>query len=358
MAASTSVEPRAICPWSFLNPTPTLENSYLPLAQTTKPKTFASIVSGSVESTVALSQLPAPVVRGDTTYVKINEALYQEQLKTFKTNLIGRLLLLKGSAPLKLHDLKASRTSLWNPSSPWRLVPLGKGYFDIHFDTESDMRRIWGGGTFTLASGLFCLSQWQPDFKPGDTLPQTHSQIWVRFYGLSQDYWHSQHLMEIARGVGTPLQLDMATKEKAFGYFAKVLVDVDLASNLPSSLMVERENHCFPIEVIYENMCDNCGMVGHIIDHCKCMIKDVNNSHYLNGGVEKKQQTKPVVRQEYSVKPKLQAQHPQTSLTDNEPQPSKEAEIQNFADKVLLKVVDQELDRIADLVLNEPVTTQ
>ncbi|XP_062020889.1 uncharacterized protein LOC133737323 [Rosa rugosa] len=292
------------------------------------------------------------------TYVKINEALYQEQLKTFKTNLIGRLLLRKGSAPLKLHDLKASLTSLWKPSSPWRLVPLGKGYFDIHFDTESDMRRIWGGGTCTLASGLFRLSQWQPDFKPGDTLPQTHSQIWVRFYGLSQDYWHPQHLMEIARGVGTPLQLDRATKERAFGYFARVLVDVDLASNLPSSLMVERENHCFAIEVIYENMCDNCGMVGHTIDRCKRIIKDVNNSHHLNGGVEKKQQTKPVVRQEYRVKPKLQAQHPQTSLTDNEPHPSKEAEIQNFADKVLLKVVDQELNRIADLVINEPVTTQ
>lgn len=76
----------------------------------------------------------------------------------------------------------------------------------------------------------------------------------VRLYGLSQDYWHPQHLMEIARGVGTPLQLDKATKEREFGYFARVLVDVDLAGNLPSSLMVERETHCFPIDVVYENV--------------------------------------------------------------------------------------------------------
>ncbi|XP_050378170.1 uncharacterized protein LOC126795363 [Argentina anserina] len=77
-------------------------------------------------------------------------------------------------------------------------------------------------------------------------------------YGLSQDYWHSRHLMEIARGVGTPLQLDKATKEREFGYNACMLLDVDLANELPSSLMVEREEYCFPIEIVYENMCTHC----------------------------------------------------------------------------------------------------
>lgn len=61
-----------------------------------KVKTLASIVSDFVESSVSLSQLPAPFVRGDKMYVKINEAIYQEQLKSFRTNLIGRLLLRKG----------------------------------------------------------------------------------------------------------------------------------------------------------------------------------------------------------------------------------------------------------------------
>lgn len=56
-------------------------------------------------------------------------------------------------------------------------------------------------------------------------------------------------------------------------------MDVDLASNFPSCLMVERENHCFPIEVIYQNMCENCGMVGHTIDRCKHITAHVKNSH-------------------------------------------------------------------------------
>ncbi|XP_062014371.1 uncharacterized protein LOC133730879 [Rosa rugosa] len=265
-----------------------------------KARSFASVLSNSNESSIPLSQLPAPVVRGDKIYVKINESLYQEQLKNFKTNLIGRLLLRKGSTPLKTTTLKGLLAALWRPSEPLRLVPLGKGYFDIHFATEEDLRRVWGGGTCTLPYGIFRLTQWKPDFVPGDTLPQTHAQVWVRLYGLSQDYWHQQHLMEISRGVGTPLHIDKATKERQFVYFARVLVDVDLAGELPSSLMVERETHCFPIEIVYENLCTHCGMVGHMADHCK----HLKGSNMVPNAQGKKlvQKFDRVLRQEYRPK--------------------------------------------------------
>ncbi|XP_024178903.1 uncharacterized protein LOC112184899 [Rosa chinensis] len=287
--------------------------------QAAKAKTFASVLSCSIESTVNLSQLPIPVVHGST--------------------------------PLKLYDLKASLASLWKISSPWHLVPLGKGYFDIHFNTEEDMRRIWGGGTCTLASGLFRLSQWQPDFKPVDALHQTHSQIWVRLYGLSQDYWHPQHLMEIARGVGTPLQLDRATKEREFGYFARVLVDVDMAGNLPSSLMVERETHCFPVDVVYENMCDNCGLVGHTIDRCKHLNKDTGDLLHSKGVVEGSKHAKPAIRQEYRVKSKPSVQQQVLSKEAV----NSDVVIAKFVNQALVEVVDNKLGRIADLVVNEPM---
>jgi hypothetical protein len=103
--------------------------------------------------------------------------------------------------------------------------------------------------------------------------------------------------MEIARGVGTPLLIDKATKERQFGYFARVFVDVDLAGELPSSLMVEREAHCFPIEVVYENLCAHCRMVDHTVDHCKHLTAT------RKPNVQGKQQVEKFIRQEYLPKP-------------------------------------------------------
>ena len=136
------------------------------------------------------------------------------------------------------------------------------------------------------------LSQWQPDFKPGEFVPQIHAQLWIKIFGLSQEYWHPRHIMEISRGVGTPLQLDPATKEQRYGYFARVLVDVDLQGALPTSIMVERENFCFPVDIQYENLppqCSHCGIIGHEKKNCRQWKPQL---------VKKKE-----VRQEYQAKP-------------------------------------------------------
>ena len=149
--------PSTVCPWAFLDPS--TAKVPIPCPLVSKPKTFASVLAGE-ESHVPINQLATPTLRGDKVYVKINEAIYQEQLKACSTNLIGRLLLRKGSTPLKTESLKLALNSLWKPNGPWRLVPIGKGYFDIHFDSERDMHKAWGGGTCTLENGLFRLSQW------------------------------------------------------------------------------------------------------------------------------------------------------------------------------------------------------
>ena len=41
-------------------------------------------------------------------------------------------------------------------------------------------------------------------------------------------------------GIGTPLSLDDFTKNKFPGLFARVLVDVDLLSDLPNQVLMER----------------------------------------------------------------------------------------------------------------------
>ena len=66
--------------------------------------------------------------------------------------------------------------------------------------------------------------------------------------------------------LGTPLHLDKVTRDRTYGYYARILVDLDLSFDLPKSIMVERETHGFPMDIHYENLphiCSNCGIIGH-----------------------------------------------------------------------------------------------
>ena len=42
------------------------------------------------------------------------------------------------------------------------------------------------------------------------------------------EYWRPITLSEIAAGVGTPIAFDEATKNKKYGHFARILVDIVL----------------------------------------------------------------------------------------------------------------------------------
>ncbi|KAM1451641.1 hypothetical protein ACFX2I_038723 [Malus domestica] len=127
---------------------------------------------------------------------------------------------------MKTGALKSCLEDAWRPTAPWNLVPIGY---------------------------------------------QNGRQI------LNQEYWHPRHLMEIARGVGTPLQLDSATRERQY-------------DDLPTSLMVERESHGFPVEVVYENLppkCSHCGLIGHLANCCrqlKQMSRGRSRSRTRKGG--------------------------------------------------------------------------
>ena len=48
-------------------------------------------------------------------------------------------------------------------------------------------------------------------------------------------------LFEIAGAVGTPLLIDNVTKNRLFGHYARVLVDLDLSKYIFYEVMVEHE---------------------------------------------------------------------------------------------------------------------
>jgi hypothetical protein len=152
---------------------------------------------------------------------------------------------------------------------------LGKGYYEFVFTTLEDVRRIRSIASWNLNLGLLKLFAWSKDFNP--MVQQNNSaQVWVRFYGVSQEYWRLNILFAIACSIGTPICLDPFTAkpmlDRTFGQFARVLVDIDLSQTLRDKVLVERVGFAFFVDIDYENLppyCTNCKMIGHHVGICK-----------------------------------------------------------------------------------------
>jgi len=151
------------------------------------------------------------------------------------------------------------------------MVPLGKGYYDFHFDSANDLRKIWAADTVNLKPGLLRLSQWTKDFKYL-AQKQTHVSIWIRLVELPQEYWRERTLKEIASAVGTPIDIDGPTRNRTFGHYARILVDIDLSKRAYDEILVEREGFAFKVEVQYERrplFCHHCYSIGHNVSTCR-----------------------------------------------------------------------------------------
>lgn len=259
-----------ICPWGFLAPSP----PPTPVASTARiaPQQKISFAQ-ALTNTIAfpLSQLPRPCFKGDALSIKISEDEYQAGLAGCKHNLHGRLVLSKGDAPVKLQELREKLSKLWQPLGEWRVVPLGKGFFEFCFAAPEDLRSVWTVGAWNLQPGILRLSRWTPDFNPY-SLRNTHAQCWVRLLGLPQEYWRPKILFEIAGAIGTPVSLDEATRNKTLGHFARIQVDIDLSGRLHDQILVEREGFAFFVAVEFEKLplfCSNCQTIGHLVTTCR-----------------------------------------------------------------------------------------
>jgi hypothetical protein len=60
--------------------------------------------------------------------------------------------------------------------SAWRMISLGKGYFEFEFSSSEDLGHIWSAGALNIKPGVLKFSQWTQDFNPG-TKKYSNAQV-------------------------------------------------------------------------------------------------------------------------------------------------------------------------------------
>lgn len=276
MTTAGSTAKPFILSWPCLqsdSPTPPPQNTKANPKPLSQHKTFAQAVNNICD--IPDSQLPKPCLKGDYFAIEIPDEEYEAGLAACKHNLHGRIILPKGSSPINVEDLRAKLAGIWKSIGRWGITSIGKGFFELSFSSIEDLRRVRSVGTWNLNPGILKLFTWTKDFNPKN-LNQTSVQVWMRIYGLSQEYWRKNILFAIASSVGTPICTDSISckplMERSFGHFARVLVDLDLSDQLRYGVMVERKGYAFFVDFEYENLpdfCTFCKSVGHYVDICR-----------------------------------------------------------------------------------------
>lgn len=63
--------------------------------------------------------------------MKIDDKIVKEDITQLKFSLIGKLTLVAEDSPYSQDDLFKKLAQVWGNDGLWRLIPLGRGYYNI-----------------------------------------------------------------------------------------------------------------------------------------------------------------------------------------------------------------------------------
>ncbi|XP_026398867.1 uncharacterized protein LOC113294704 [Papaver somniferum] len=207
----------------------------------------------------------------DSLSLFIPDDVIENCLDEWKFSLIGRLNLVK----LKMETLETSLRKQWNLKGNLQLIPLGKGFFVIKLENSDDRSYIWKGYWIVEEQELN-LSAWEPNFNP-ENKKTLKSFVWVYFPGLSIEYWKESILLQMGNKIGRAIKVNETTLKRQSGYYASVLVEVDLVNYIPSKIMVESKygkfEQCIQIPKL-PKYCIHCKNIGHYVAECRIQRKN------------------------------------------------------------------------------------
>ncbi|XP_059289097.1 uncharacterized protein LOC132042593 [Lycium ferocissimum] len=158
------------------------------------------------------------------------------------------------------------------------------GVFDnfnifLTFNNDEDYNVILYKRVIEIEGYQIWLQKWTPSFKPEEDIPIV--PVWVLLPGLPFHMHNWDYAKQIASVLGTPIELDAATKTMNRPSMAKIRVEIDLMKPIIHNVWIGTEDENDPLKgyvqkVEYENIpkyCKHCKKLGHALSECRVMVK-------------------------------------------------------------------------------------
>ncbi|XP_026416977.1 uncharacterized protein LOC113312440 [Papaver somniferum] len=165
--------------------------------------------------------------------IGLPDDLFEESISPWRFSLIGRLNLQQ----TKFVDAAVILRQQWKLTGDCKLIPLGRGFFTIKLDSETDRQYI-KEVKWEVLNQILQIRKWISNFRP-KSQKNSKAMVWVRLPGLGLEFWSEKILFKICKKIGTPIKLDEATAKFEVGYYANVLVEVDFANTIPNKVWID-----------------------------------------------------------------------------------------------------------------------
>jgi len=160
-------------------------------------------------------------------------------------------------------------TTTWHCEAS--LTIHASGWLIFKFTNEADKLNVLAGGPY-LVYGRPLILRAMPEYFEFSSSDMHTIPVWVKFPNLPLKCWSIKCLSKIASVLGKPVQSDMLTSTMSRLSYARVLVEVNLLSDLPYSVEVSLPNgSLLHQQVVYETLprfCKHCKILGHLTSTC------------------------------------------------------------------------------------------
>jgi len=139
------------------------------------------------------------------------------------------------------------------------------------FSSEMDMIEVLSGGPYYVF-GRPLILKIMLEFFYFTTSEMVRMLVWVKFPNLPLQCWSLICLSKLASVLGKPVHFDSPTASMTRLSYARLLVEIDLLADLPTSINLILPNSV-PLsqQVMYESLprfCKQCRTLGHTISTC------------------------------------------------------------------------------------------
>ncbi|KAG5620014.1 hypothetical protein H5410_005232 [Solanum commersonii] len=228
-----------------------------------EPKKWASFFNSNRMSAKGMGlNYINPIMRNGEQVIELKKEEIEKSTEEWKQALI---LYIVGESPTIAAIERCIALQVNTVSKP-KVYYHNDGYFLVRLANLDDRNEVLYSGPHMMNNKPIIVKVWSAEFDFNKEVLQT-VPIWVKYPNLPLSCWSQDSLSRISSGLGVPLYADECTTKVERISFARVLVEMDVARELPKKLKVEDPHgRVFEQAVQYEwipEYCTKCMQVGH-----------------------------------------------------------------------------------------------